>query len=76
MATRTGTDSMGPIDVDANRYRARRPSAAPPLQDQRREGRLELIGALATIRRQPALVSAELGLLPAGSRPDRRSGRR
>ncbi|HEY1813521.1 MAG TPA: class II fumarate hydratase [Kofleriaceae bacterium] len=65
MATRTETDSMGPIEVDASRYWGAQTERSlrhfrigtetmPP----------ELIRALATIKLAAANVNAELGLLP------------
>ena len=65
MATRTESDSMGPIEVDADHYWGAQTERSlhffkigtekmPP----------ELIRALATIKQAAALVNSELGLLP------------
>ena len=64
--TRTETDSMGPVEVDATKYWG--------AQTQRSLGNFaigtekmppELIGALAVIKKASALVNHELGLLAA-----------
>ncbi|HEU0037562.1 MAG TPA: class II fumarate hydratase [Kofleriaceae bacterium] len=65
MATRTETDTMGPIDVDDARYWGAQTQRS--LQNFRigteRMPR-ELVLALATIKKASALVNRELGLLP------------
>jgi fumarate hydratase, class II len=65
MATRTETDSMGPIEVPAERYWGAQTQRS--LENFRIGGdRMprELVHALATIKRASALVNGELGLLP------------
>ncbi|MDQ3365126.1 MAG: class II fumarate hydratase [Myxococcota bacterium] len=66
MSTRTETDSMGPIEVDAARYWGAQTQRS--LQNFRigldRMPR-EIISALATVKKASALVNQELGLLPA-----------
>ncbi len=66
MATRTETDSMGPIEVEAERYWGAQTQRS--LENFRigtdRMPR-ELIHALATIKQASALVNGELGLLTA-----------
>jgi len=64
MATRTETDSMGPIEVDAARYWGAQTERS--LHHFRIGGERmprELIHALATIKKAAALVHHELGLL-------------
>jgi fumarate hydratase class II len=65
MATRTETDSMGPIDVDAERYwgaQTQRSLENFRIGGERMPG--ELVRALATIKKASALVNRDLGLLP------------
>jgi fumarate hydratase class II len=64
MATRTETDSMGPIEVDAARYWGAQTQRS--LQNFRIGGERmprEIILALATIKKASALVNRDLGLL-------------
>src|SRR5688572_8170393 len=65
MGTRVETDSMGPIEVDAERYWGAQTQRS--LQNFRigneRMPR-EIVHALATIKKAAALVNHELGLLP------------
>jgi len=66
MPTRTETDSMGPIEVDAARYWGAQTQRS--LQNFRIGGERmprELVRALATIKKASALVNRELGLLAA-----------
>ena len=65
MATRTETDSMGPIEVDAARYWGAQTQRS--LENFRIGGERmprELILALARIKKASALVNRDLGLLP------------
>ena len=65
MATRTETDSMGPIEVDAARYwgaQTQRSLENFRIGDERMPR--ELVHALATIKHASALVNRALGLLP------------
>jgi fumarate hydratase, class II len=65
MATRTETDTMGPIEVDAERYWGAQTQRS--LEHFRiGEDRMprELVLALVTVKKACALVNAELGLLP------------
>ena len=65
MATRTERDSMGPIDVDDARYWGAQTQRS--LEHFRIGGErmpVEVIRALATIKKASALVNRELGLLP------------
>ncbi|HEY0482857.1 MAG TPA: class II fumarate hydratase [Kofleriaceae bacterium] len=65
MATRTETDSMGPIDVDTERYwgaQTQRSLENFRIGGERMPG--ELVRALATIKKASALVNRDLGLLP------------
>src|ERR1041384_1739596 len=65
MATRTETDSMGPIEVDAARYWGAQPQRSLEnfrIGDERMPR--ELVRALATIKQASALVNRALGLLP------------
>src|SRR5689334_3983126 len=65
MATRTETDSMGPIEVDDARYWGAQTQRS--LENFRIGGERmprELVLALATIKKASALVNRELGLLP------------
>src|ERR1041384_2759901 len=65
MATRTETDSMGPIEVDAARYWG--PQTQRSLETFRSgDERMprELVHALPTIKHASALVNRALGLLP------------
>src|SRR5512141_1756626 len=66
MATRSETDSFGPIDVDANHY------WGAQTERSRHNFRIgiermprELIHALATIKKAAALTNRDLGALPA-----------
>jgi fumarate hydratase class II len=71
MATRTETDSMGPIEVDAERYWGAQTQRS--LENFRIGGERmppEIIEALATIKKASALVNRDLGLLP-GDKADR-----
>src|SRR5689334_23308585 len=64
MATRTETDSMGPIQVDAARYWGAQTQRS--LENFRIGGERmprEIILALATIKKASALVNRDLGLL-------------
>jgi fumarate hydratase class II len=64
MATRTETDSMGPIEVDAARYWGAQTQRS--LENFRIGGERmprEIIQALATIKKASALVNRDLGLL-------------
>ena len=64
MGTRTETDSMGPIEVDAARYWGAQTQRS--LENFRIGSELmphEIILALATIKKAAALVNCELGLL-------------
>ena len=64
MATRTETDSMGPIEVDAARYwgaQTQRSLENFRIGDERMPR--ELVHALATIKKASALVNRDLGLL-------------
>ena len=64
MATRTETDSMGPIEVDAERYWGAQTQRS--LEHFRIGGERmprELVHALAIIKKAAALVNRELGLL-------------
>jgi len=64
MATRTETDSMGPIEVDAARYWGAQTQRS--LENFRIGGERmprELVHALATIKQASALVNRDLGLL-------------
>jgi fumarate hydratase class II len=66
MTTRTETDSMGPIEVDAARYWGAQTQRS--LQNFRignEKMPRSIVIALATIKKAAALVNAELGLLPA-----------
>src|SRR3569623_145318 len=66
MATRTESDSMGVIDVDADRYwGAQTERSLHHFKIGTEKMAPELIRALATIKKAAALVNAELGLLPA-----------
>jgi fumarate hydratase, class II len=65
MATRTETDSMGAIEVDAARYWGAQTQRS--LENFRIGGERmphEIIEALATIKKASALVNRDLGLLP------------
>ena len=65
MATRTERDSMGPIEVDDARYWGAQTQRS--LEHFRIGGErmpVEVIRALATIKKASALVNRELGLLP------------
>jgi fumarate hydratase class II len=65
MATRTETDSMGAIEVDAARYWGAQTQRS--LQNFRIGGERmprELVHALAAIKKASALVNRDLGLLP------------
>src|SRR4029079_17217107 len=65
MATRTETDSMGPIEVDAARYWGAQTQRS--LQNFRIGGEgmpREIILALAAIKKASALVNRDLVLLP------------
>ena len=65
MATRTETDSMGPIEVDAARYWGAQTQRS--LENFRIGGERmprELIHALAAIKKASAEVNRDLGLLP------------
>jgi fumarate hydratase class II len=65
MATRTETDSMGPIEVDAERYWGAQTQRS--LEHFRIGGERmprELVHALAVIKQASAQVNRELGLLP------------
>jgi len=65
MATRTETDSMGAIEVDAARYWGAQTQRS--LQNFRIGGERmprEIVHALATIKKASALVNRELGVLP------------
>ncbi|HEY3803574.1 MAG TPA: class II fumarate hydratase [Kofleriaceae bacterium] len=65
MATRTETDSMGPIEVDASRYwGAQTERSLRHFHIGTEKMPPELIRALATIKLAAANVNAELGLLP------------
>src|SRR5688572_23851673 len=65
MTTRSESDSMGTVEVDAARYWGAQTQRS---LDNFRIGTermpRELIGALATIKKASALVNAELGILP------------
>jgi fumarate hydratase class II len=66
MATRIETDTMGPIEVDAARYWGAQTQRS--LENFRIGGDrmpLEIVRALATIKKASALVNCDLGLLPA-----------
>src|SRR3569623_1789999 len=66
MATRTESDSMGVIDVDADRYwGAQTERSLHHFKIGTEKMAPEMIRALATIKKAAALVNAELGLLPA-----------
>jgi fumarate hydratase class II len=65
MATRTETDSMGPIEVDAERYWGAQTQRS--LEHFRIGGERmppELVHALAVIKQAAAQVNCELGVLP------------
>ncbi len=69
MATRIETDSMGPIEVDAQRYwGAQTERSIHHFRIGTEKQPPELIVALATIKKAAAMVNAELGLLPAAIR--------
>jgi fumarate hydratase class II len=64
MATRTETDSMGPIEVDAARYwGAQTQRSLENFRIGNERIPRELIHALATIKKASALVNRDLGLL-------------
>ena len=66
MGTRIETDSFGPIEVDDDHYwgaQTQRSLAHFAIGEERMP--LELIYALATIKKAAALVNRDLGLLPA-----------
>src|SRR5687767_13276410 len=66
MGTRIETDSFGPIEVDDDQYwgaQTQRSLAHFAIGEERMP--LELIYALATIKKAAALVNRDLGLLPA-----------
>src|SRR6185503_16708889 len=66
MATRTESDSMGPIEVDASHYwGAQTERSLHHFKIGTEKMPPELIRALATIKLAAASVNAELGLLPA-----------
>src|SRR3569833_2935046 len=66
MATRTESDSMGVIDVDAARYwGAQTERSLHHFKIGTEKMAPELIRARATIKKAAALGNAELGLLPA-----------
>src|SRR5438105_2162653 len=65
-ATRTETDSMGPIDVPADRYygaQTARSLVHFAIGDDRMP--IQVIHALAIVKKASALVNRELGKLPA-----------
>jgi fumarate hydratase, class II len=65
MATRTESDSMGPIEVDAEHYwGAQTERSLHYFKIGTEKMPPELIRALATIKQAAALVNSELGLLP------------
>ncbi|MCW5803597.1 MAG: class II fumarate hydratase [Deltaproteobacteria bacterium] len=65
MATRTETDSMGPVPVDEARYwGAQTERARHHFRIGTERMPMEIIRALAAIKRAAARVNAELGLLP------------
>ena len=65
MTTRTETDSMGPIEVDEQRYwGAQTQRSLENFRIGREHFPRELIAALATIKKASAVVNADLGLLP------------
>ncbi|HSN96646.1 MAG TPA: class II fumarate hydratase [Candidatus Nanopelagicales bacterium] len=66
MATRTETDSMGKIEVEASRYwgaQTQRSLENFPIGRERFPR--ELIAALGVVKKAAALVNGDLGLLPA-----------
>jgi fumarate hydratase, class II len=64
MTTRTETDSMGPIEVDASRYwGAQTERSLHHFKIGTEKMPSELIRALATIKKAAALTNAELGVL-------------
>jgi fumarate hydratase class II len=65
MATRTESDSMGAIEVDAERYwGAQTERSLHHFKIGTEKMAPELIRALATIKKAAALVNSELGVLP------------
>src|SRR5262249_6208080 len=65
MATRTETDSMGPIEVDDARYwGAQTQRSLENFRIGNERMPLELVHALALIKKASAMVNRELGLLP------------
>src|ERR1700704_2731337 len=65
MATRTETDSMGPIEVDAERYwGAQTQRSLENFRIGTERMPREIVHALATIKKASALVNRDLGLLP------------
>jgi fumarate hydratase class II len=66
MTSRTESDSMGPIEVDAARYwGAQTERSLHHFKIGSEKMAPELIRALATIKKAAAIVNAELGVLPA-----------
>jgi fumarate hydratase, class II len=66
MTTRTESDSMGPIEVAAERYwGAQTERSLHHFKIGTEKMAPELIRALATIKKAAAIVNAELGVLPA-----------
>src|SRR5688500_16852023 len=69
MPTRTETDSMGPIEVDAARYwGAQTQRSLQNFRIGRDRMPIEIIRALALVKQACAIVNAELRLLPADKR--------
>src|SRR6185503_12027439 len=65
MATRIETDSFGPIEVDANRYwGAQTERSRRNFRIGRDKMPIEIIHALALVKKASALVNRELELLP------------
>src|SRR6185503_704064 len=65
MATPTETDSMGPIEVDAERYwGAQTQRSLENFRIGTERMPREIVHALATIKKASALVNRDLGLLP------------
>src|SRR5712691_9234117 len=65
MATRIETDSMGTIEVDAQRYwGAQTQRSLVNFRIGKDRMPSEIIGALARIKKAAALVNRELGVLP------------
>ena len=66
MTTRTETDSMGPIEVAAERYwGAQTERSLHHFKIGTEKMAPELIRALATIKKAAAIVNSELGVMPA-----------